>query len=250
METNSPLDPLIKNEILRKRIRSIMDEPQSSWWHSFSRHPLTAIVVGFFFTVVLAQFIKDQQEKRDKAAANQQEKRDKAAEKRAHEYAMQSAALQQKHAAGILAVQQFSDIMFGRLTRSAMLESSLVRQSPVSELEDRKAKFDEAYVKWNVLRQKTYLSVQEIDLTLFPKIQKFDDSLVANYEKLDYYLMQGYDTRRSGHPWHSNKEVIDRRIHLIRHLSNNMLNTIWTETRVNSSPSDTSLISSYKTGPS
>lgn len=217
-----PLDPLIKEEVLRGRIRKILDEPTPSWWQSFSRHPLTSIVVGFLFTVVLTQIIKQHQDSRDKAN-----------EQREHEYAMQAEVLRQKHISGIAAIELFSEIMYSRLTRSSMLGSALVRNAALPEIEIRKDKLDEAYVKWSVQRHKTYLTLQEIDLQLYPKIKDYDDSLLVHYQKLDSYLTNGYDARKNGKPCIAESKFIKGEASRIQRLSDRMLTTIWATIRPN-----------------
>lgn len=221
-DQHDPLDPLIKEEVLRGRIRKILDEPTPSWWQSFSRHPLTSIVVGFLFTVVLTQIIKEHQESRDKII-----------EQREHEYAMQVEASRQKHISGIAAIELFSEIMYSRLTRSNMLGSALIRNAALSEIEMRKDRLDEAYVKWCIQRQKTYLTLQEIDLQLYPRIRSYNDSIGAHYRKLDDHLMSGYDARKNSRSWKANSKLIRGEADKIQRLSDRMLATIWATIRPN-----------------
>jgi hypothetical protein len=72
-----------------------------------------------------------------------------------------------------------------------MLASSLMRNAPLAELESRKAKCEEAYIKWNVQRYNTYLTLQEIDIAVYPRVKQYDDSLRGCYMHLDQYLTHG-----------------------------------------------------------
>ena len=95
------------------------NESRDSSFDKFSRNPLVSVVVGFLLTGVLG-FVLTGHYQAERA----------------------------KHDAIVEGVKSFSDLIYARYTRAALLYSALNRRASDEEIKKRKSDYDDAYFKW------------------------------------------------------------------------------------------------------
>ena len=141
---------------------------------SISRHPLTIVIAGFLLSGVagtgLSNFYSDKQNER--------------------------ARFFEVTAARRAAIQDFARLLYERRTRAEMLHSSMKRQAPIEEINERKRLYDEAYVAWgsnlqanlfmirSVLEADTYSDFEgHVEFRLVPILRNIDSCLTKAYDE-------------------------------------------------------------------
>lgn len=219
MATEEQVDGLIREEVLRRRVRILLDEPPKSKWDTISRHPLTALLLGFFLT---------------NAYTERRQREEKQQETIRLDQAQASDRLRAKQAAGALALRQITVLMYERYTTATLLASALKRQAPWPELERRKLAYDHAYLQWNSQLQNTLFTVRE--LTGQKDYSEADDyieqSLKPHFRFVDDYLTAGYDARQQGRPWQYEGAVIKPELDACLNACYELTNGLWQQTNL------------------
>jgi hypothetical protein len=190
-EPEKPETNVIADEILRDRIRKLIDEPKSSSrWAQMTRHPLTATFIGFILSgvigLILTNYYSEKQRERENQRSENQKKIDR-----------ELAAEREHYDASIRAIQSFSKLIYERQTRSMMLASSFRRGASVDEVQERKKEYDKVFVDWNTNLQVNLFMLR--DVVKESTYSQFEDyiefSLAPMFRRIDGCLTEAYDIR-------------------------------------------------------
>ena len=119
--------------------------------------------------------------------------REAEAEARKTEAARAAAAARQT------AVESMSRFIYDRQARAALVVSSLLRNSPLDELRERKKNYDETYIAWNANQQSNLLAVRQLlgESRSYTPFEELMENRLANgiLAPLDACLTAAYDQR-------------------------------------------------------
>ena len=136
----------------RLRIRKLKDrvdrvnvapiENASRW--ELLKHPLLTISFGFLLTGLLGSYLNNRYQEDAK-------EREQLAQER-----------KQKYDLSLKSIEDFTNLVYARRTKAAMLQSSLKRMAPKDELIQRKRDYDLAYSEWNTKLQTTLFGIRRL----------------------------------------------------------------------------------------
>lgn len=227
MATDEQVDVLIRDEVLRRRIRVLLDEPPKSKWDSISRHPLTALLLGFFLTWFVGTVLTN-------AYTERRQQEQKRQESLRLDQAQALDRLRAKQAAAALALRQITVLLYERYTTATLLASALKRQASWLELERRKLAYDHAYLQWNAQLQNTLFTVRELTRQKdYSAAEDFiEQSLKPHFSFVDEYLTAGYDARQHRLPWHYEGTVIKPELDACLDACYDLTSTLWQQTNL------------------
>ncbi|GAB4021339.1 hypothetical protein [Spirosoma koreense] len=192
MQEIDPLNRLIRDEELRRRVRKIVEEPKQSRWEKWSAHPITLLLLGFLLTWGVGDIL-----------TNSIKRGELETQKRLEQ-------IKAKQESGLAAVTKISELMYERYTTASFLASSLKRKAGLEEIKQRKNLYDEAYMKWNIQLQNTQLIVRNITSdSAYSNIEAYIQyGLRPHYNMVDKHLTIGYDAALKGKDWNYSKTPI------------------------------------------
>ncbi len=171
----------------RLRIRKLKDrvdrvnvapiENASRW--ELLKHPLLTISFGFLLTGLLGSYLNNRYQEDAK-------EREQLAQER-----------KQKYDLSLKSIEDFTNLVYARRTKAAMLQSSLKRMAPKDELIQRKRDYDLAYSEWNTKLQTTLFGIRRLSgsATYSHFENLVETQLRRPFSLLDSCLTDAYDTR-------------------------------------------------------
>ncbi len=187
IQTLKQVDLVVSDEVLRYRIRKLMDAP-SNPIIEFLRHPLVIAVISFFLTgiagLLLTNYFQEKQHKTDvKRLALEKEQADQKV----------------RQAALINGIQELSRLMYGRQTRACLLYAAIARSASVKEIEQRKLQYDDAFYDWNAnVRRATFIFRQAEDVPGYGKFEAALQYQVGLFSHTDKCLTSAVDLVKQG----------------------------------------------------
>lgn len=205
-------DPIITDELLRRRIRKLIDEPTPSRWEKLSANPLLLLVVGFILTTLVGNLLTSWYSSRQ---LDQQKNIEQ---------------IKAKQEAGLSAISKISELMYERYTTAMFLASALKRDAPLEEIKDRKKLYDDASLKWNTQIQNTQLIVRSITSdSAYSKTESFIQyGLTPHYSMIDRHLTAGYDAALRGQSWSYSTTPVGRELTRCLNCNYAISNYLWT----------------------
>jgi hypothetical protein len=182
---SATVEVLIDDEIIRERVRRIMGKPPPTpWWSQLSRHPIFALVLGFFLTwgvgtLLTGQINREREEREARAERNRLQT----------ETSMQ-------------AIRELSQLLDARNTRADMFLSSLRRNAAASEIRERKRAYGEAVARWGSSVQANLFAIRDAveHITYSPAESPVEGYLNPHYRTLDSLLLHAYDRNSAKRP--------------------------------------------------
>jgi hypothetical protein len=156
------------------RVLKVPPKPDVARLDSITRHPMLVSLLTFLLTGVVGAgltFWIGQQAKNIELARQQETARKSA-------------------------VENLSRYIYERRTRAEMLASSIKRNAPMSEIQDRKKSYDESFVKWNTEVKANLFSIRNVlgesDYSFFE--HSVETMLVSGaFSPLDKCVTDSYD---------------------------------------------------------
>jgi hypothetical protein len=176
MDDNHPLAAAVDDELIRHRVRKLIEKPSStSFWTAFSKNPLVQIVIGFLLTGFLSNYIT-------KRWSEEQQERERIRD------------LRELH---VRSIERLSQIFTERRTAAGMLRSALASEMPVNDLRARKAYYDSTYVRWNRDVMTIMFTIRSIvGAKDFSKHESYvDEGLAPAFRRMDEALTRVYVAR-------------------------------------------------------
>jgi hypothetical protein len=191
----STSDQVIPDEILRSRIRALIDEkPPESAFYKFLRHPLVVSGFSFILTGLIGWALTTRYEAKQHAAETQRD--------------IQA----QSRLALLRGVEDLSQLMYSRQTRASLLYAALNRDAPPKEIYDRKSRYDDSVYEWNAnLRRTSFLLRQaegvhtystfesDVQYRLTPMFAAIDGCLTDAYDRSDKHVQVQLELDRCLH---------------------------------------------------
>ena len=143
------------------------------------KHPLLTISFGFLLTGLLGSYLNNRYQEDAK-------EREQLAQER-----------KQKYDLSLKSIEDFTNLVYARRTKAAMLQSSLKRMAPKDELIQRKRDYDLAYSEWNTKLQTTLFGIRRLSgsATYSHFENLVETQLRRPFSLLDSCLTDAYDTR-------------------------------------------------------
>lgn len=209
---NTIHDPIIKDELLRRRIRKLIDEPAPGLLTTLSTNPMALLVAGFLLTTIVGTVLTSWYSSR-------QLEQQKGIEQ-----------IKAKQEAGLAAISRISELMYERYTTAMFLASALKRDAPLEEIKERKKLYDDASLKWNTQIQNTQLIVRSITSdSAYSKTESFIQyGLTPHYSMIDRHLTAGYDAALRGQGWHYGTTPVGRELTRCLNCNYAISNYLWT----------------------
>jgi hypothetical protein len=143
------------------------------------KHPLVTISFGFVLTGMLGAYLNNRYQEDEK-------EREQFAQERKQHYEL-----------SLKSVEDFTNLVYARRTKAAMLQSSLKRIAPKDELMQRKRDYDIAYSEWNAKLQTTLFGIRRLSgSATYSNFENLvETQLRRPFSLLDACLTDAYDTR-------------------------------------------------------